>query len=205
MFHGEISCERRACRNNAYWNQDDENLCGVHARKESRVALPKRPRAEQNQIKQDAATTHMETVRRATDDNQKAGRVGQVHLTRMRMMRAVDHIAGCQTIFPNFKHGGRSDGIGMPALSPMSLGQSIGGIDTRQPGLPRAAASKTFIKPAKCFRAKSTETGIHCLPFSNFNEPCTSTPSHTATSRQRRERMSLYFHCGSTWTGRNIA
>lgn len=75
------------------------------------------------------------------------GKIGQVIVRKMRMMKEVEHIDGFRKIFPNFRHGNRLDGFGCPSLSPMSLGPVIHG----EKGLPNAKNIENWHQFAKVY------------------------------------------------------
>lgn len=85
-----------------------------------RIQLPKNPNAEQ--IKLDKYKYFKDFAKQQTKDNRKFGNKGHVICTKMLMMKNPINQPGYLMIFPNFKHIGRKDGIGLPKLSPKSLG-----------------------------------------------------------------------------------
>lgn len=111
------------CTNKAYYKQNGRFVCGVHSNKETRTTLKKDPNIKiqkANKIEKDK-----EEVELAMKENVKCGLKGDITCVRMKMMKEVENIPGYLKIFPNFKHGGRQDGIGCSELSPMSLGPVI--------------------------------------------------------------------------------
>ena len=131
MSCSSITKSGRQCSNPANFSVGSEARCGQHSRKDaSRVAI-QRP----------AFDLQAQMVKA------RSMRVGQVRLQRMRMLRSVQQLPGYVCVFPNFKHGGRKDGIGMPQLSPMSLGP----VEHGQPGLPPALNLENFWQQSKCF------------------------------------------------------
>lgn len=155
VYHGERGCMKMGCRNKAYWELDGAYLCGVHARdKERRHPLPKLSRGEKEERK---ATTHMAenvAIEEAAEQNRRAGRRGQVRVTKMQMRKAVPDLPGFRKVFPNFKHGGRTDGLGFNTLSPMFLGP----VEHGQPGLPPALNIENFHQGSKCFKEETRGT-----------------------------------------------
>jgi hypothetical protein len=120
MYYGEEKCQKlkangEPCDNWAYYLSENLVCCGVHCRK-TRVKLPANPNKQEIQ---DARNKEIIKVMRA---NKTAGRAGTVVVYKMAMMRAVEDRPGFINIFPNNRHGDRTDGIGMPELSPMRLG-----------------------------------------------------------------------------------
>ena len=61
-------------------------------------------------------------VEKYRTDNKEKKIKGDVILTKLIMRKEPQHINGYMKIFPNSKHGGREDGLGIPELSPMLLG-----------------------------------------------------------------------------------
>ncbi|KAH3765330.1 hypothetical protein Pelo_2854 [Pelomyxa schiedti] len=167
-YYGEVQCSRAPkCKNKAYWFLHNEALCGVHARapkgpikdKEGqRVPLPKRPRREQQEIAQREKAAHSATVEVARLENLKAGRVGRVALYRMRMMTSPPNEKGWMKVFPNFKHGNRTDGFGCMHLSPKFLGP----VEHGQPGLPPALNIENF---HQCFPEELAEDRVNPGPL----------------------------------------
>lgn len=125
------------CANLAYYlvRSDGRYSCGVHCdRKDTaNVATLK---ADPNAAKK--RTLAMRNNRMAADrvarENAAHGKRGRVRQYRMRMMTNPPLAAGWLNVFPNRRHGNRKDGVGLPRLSPMTLGP----VHHRQPGLPPA-------------------------------------------------------------------
>lgn len=59
------------------------------------------------------------------EQNKAVGQRGHVTVSKLCFMKLVPHVAGHLSVFPNFRHGNRADGKGVPALSPMSLGPVV--------------------------------------------------------------------------------
>ncbi|QIN54427.1 hypothetical protein [Cedratvirus kamchatka] len=109
------------CRNKAYYEVDEVGLlCGVHSSKLERKELPKNPNAAKNEEEQ--RKEHKQEVERQAEQNKKAHKTGSVVVSKMRMMKKVEPRLGYLSVFPNYKHGNRTDGLGMPSLSPKSMG-----------------------------------------------------------------------------------
>lgn len=141
------------CENVAYYRVTDKLLCGVHStrRKQERTELPRDPAAgehkEQERMEHVRKCHAMAAVKRA------AGIKGKVTLYKMRMMKNVGFVEGVTNVFPNFKHGGRTDGFGLPSLSP----KSIGPVTHPQPGLPVARNLENFHQGNKVFPSEVDE------------------------------------------------
>ena len=156
VHHGDRLCEHGACDNGAYFvvrsplDGRSAYLCGVHRKKrplEDTWALPKRSKTELALRAQATRVAHDATVEQAAVE--RKGAAGPISLFRMRMLKSPGLLAGVLNIYPNFKHGGRTDGFGCPSLSPMSLGPVRHG----QPDLPPAANIENFHQLAgKCWR-----------------------------------------------------
>jgi hypothetical protein len=64
-----------------------------------------------------------------------------------RSNKPVPERVGYVNVFPNYRHVHRSDGLGMPSLSPMRLGPVLHG----EPGLPAAQNIENYFQFAKVF------------------------------------------------------
>ena len=127
-------------------------LCGAHsrpgkARTEPRIELLANPRAAE--LRAQRLVEHTRSIEAAAAANRAAGRTGQVTARKMAMFGAPTLESGVLNVFPNFKHGGRADGRGMPRLSPKSLGP----VDHGQPGLPAARTVENLHQGNKVFGA----------------------------------------------------
>lgn len=145
-----------SCENNAYYVLDNKLLCGVHSggkNKEKRVELSHHP--EEKEIKEKERDRHEEECDEIAVKNCENGKMGKVILYKMKMMKNVGFVKGFINIFPNFKHGNRNDGMGLPSLSP----KSIGPIQHNQPGLPIALNLENFHQGNKVFPNEIDEKG----------------------------------------------
>lgn len=118
-----------------------------------RIQLPKNPNAEQ--IKLDKYKYFKNLAKQQTKDNRKLGNKGHVICTKMLMMKNPINQPGYLMIFPNFKHIGRKDGIGLPKLSPKSLGP----INHTMSNLPPAQNLENFHQFAKIFSCEVDKNG----------------------------------------------
>lgn len=132
VFHGDASCQAvkgdgSPCCNGAYFASASGLLvCGMHARgKAGAVELPKRSALAKAAADDAKYAAHMATVTAAP----VAGTKGTVILTKLRMMHSPPLLPGVLNIFPNFKHAGRKDGLGLRTLSPMYLGPIAGALN----------------------------------------------------------------------------
>lgn len=136
-FFGEQTCAKCQRRTAYYW-ANNSAMCGMCSRTRVRSKLRVNPNAAQ--IKADKQAAHMQTVEAARTPG-----AGSVVVMKMHMMRNPEQTPGVLLVFPNYKHGGRTDGLGLPELSPKSMGP----IDHKQPGLPIARNLENFHQGAK--------------------------------------------------------
>lgn len=153
-YYGELRCaaiiksgteKGTQCTNSAYYEKDGKYLCGRHS-SNPRITLPKNPNAKL--IKAQQINDHKEGCKQAAEANKKNGIKGDITVDKMIMMKEPKTIPTYIKIFPNYKHKDRKDGIGMPELSPKSLGP----IDHKMPGLPIAKNLENFHQFAKVFQ-----------------------------------------------------
>jgi hypothetical protein len=122
IFAGEHPCQsEKPCTNLARYAHKTILYCGVHAKKFGAKPLQKNPRAKER--KQDLKNQHMSGIEEFRKNRSNSGISGQMKLLRLTGRKPVPFQSGWLNIFPNNWHLNRSDGIGMPALSPMRLGQ----------------------------------------------------------------------------------
>lgn len=161
-YKGEEKCEAlyksgvkkgKQCENGGYYLQAGQVFCGVHSNKNFRSDLPVNPDAGKIKIAENTERENM--VVDACVRNAKAGRSGDVICSKLSMRKEAPHVDNYQSVFPNFKHGERSDGLGYPKLSPMSLGPIYHG----QPGLPAALNLENLFQSNKLMRSELTEDG----------------------------------------------
>lgn len=152
------NCDHLGCSNGAYYEFLGHHRCGVHSRlsqlkEETTCSLcsstaigryqgqpycsqcggrKKLPKQRENVLA--IQEERDKKIEEAAMRNQLAGRRGDVIVSKMRMMKRVDHREGYRSVFPNRQHGGRTDGLGVPSLSPMVLGP----VHHPQPNLPVA-------------------------------------------------------------------
>lgn len=147
------------CRNKAYYEVEEVGLlCGVHSAKLERTELHKNPNAAKNEEEQ--RKEHKKNVEAAAEKNRAEYRTGSVVVSKMRMMKKVEPKVGYLSVFPNYKHGNRSDGLGLPSLSPKSLGP----VQHRMPGLLEAQNLENFWQFSKAF-AFEVDTEGELLPL----------------------------------------
>ena len=156
FYQGEHTCSARKkkgdpCTQPAYYVLRDNPVCGRHNDKTLGRKMKRNPAALEQRA--EALRQHAASVARAAEANARAGVPGSVSCCKMRMMRPVPLPEGAQLVFPNRKHGGRVDGLGMTALSPMTIGP----IRHPQPGLPPARNLENFHQGSKWFPTQTFE------------------------------------------------
>jgi len=104
------------CTNLPSLELDGERFCKVHCKDPDATPVKKNPNRAVDLVKM-----REEEIASVTETNLDRGLPGSVVTSKLLMMK-VPHKTGYLTVFPNYKHGERSDGLGMPTLSPMSLG-----------------------------------------------------------------------------------
>lgn len=158
-FWGETTCmllkksSKTPCENAAYYLDNGKYCCGVHSDKTTRLILRKNP--ERKLLERQILENHNEQIEDISKNNKKHNKQGDVILFKMKMMKPVVLKKGYLNVFPNFKHGNRTDGWGIPSLSPMSIGP----IDHGQPGLPQAKNLENFHQGNKVFPSEVDDTG----------------------------------------------
>lgn len=120
--------EGKKCTNKAAYYQPTKKgkiliRCGVHCKKEARLELKKNPHAAKQ--REEMISLHMESVEEQALKNRRKGVPGDVIVEHLAMMRKVPIHEGYLNVFPNYRHGGRKDGLGVPELSPMKLGPVV--------------------------------------------------------------------------------
>lgn len=194
-FFGEVLCEGtfstgekkgHSCDRKAYYF-DVSPKCGIHSDKEHRVDLPRRP-VDEVALEQ----ARQQAIEETQKANVGAGRKGTIKLYRMKMMKAVEDTPGYLNIFPNYRHGGRKDGWGIPELSPMVLGPVFHG----QFGLIEAKTIEGFHQYSKCYQEEATPEGKPSLLFyaNRLEGYETTTPKRRKfTGTQKNKNIPLFF------------
>lgn len=148
-FAGEHICtgsfaDGRACTAKAYFITKQKALrCGRHSKDGCRTKLPVNEEAKERKYAEILASAE-----KAMQRNARLGQVGQVTLgEKMQMRQNPVCPEGWLMVFPNFQHGGRRDGWGIPSLSPKYMGP----VDSRMPGVPVARTLEQFWQNCKCF------------------------------------------------------
>ena len=159
-YYGEEPCSAtytstgKDCRNQAYYENSVKSLlCGVHSSKDDRTKLPKNPNREA--IRQ---ALYAQRERQAEEARKKEGR-GDLQIRQLRMRAMPEYVEGFISIFPNFLHANRKDGIGCATLSPKSLGP----VEHNMPLLPPAKNLENFHQFAKMwpFELEEPDQAMH--------------------------------------------
>lgn len=118
--YGETNCEKKGCRNKAYFALHRQLLCGVHSRKfkKERKELIK-DKDKLNQIKAAKQLAHEKTIQQAAREN-RGKRLGDVIVTKLRMLKTPELKSGYLQCWPSYRHD-LKEGFGCSALSPMRL------------------------------------------------------------------------------------
>lgn len=151
VYYGERACSatkatKAPCSNKAYYlTSTGEYRCGVHSKAAQRDQLPANP--HKGAVVAQAHDAHKRSYLTAQQSNQSDDRAALAICSKLAMRKEVPHVAGYLSVFPNKKHGGRADGLGLPALSPMNLGPVIHG----QSHLPEAKNLENFWQSSKLF------------------------------------------------------
>lgn len=150
IFYGEHKCQGikasgEKCNNGAYFLFDGKILCGVHSKKyHQRVKLP---------INKDPMKTQQQRMADTETERVKNGK-GKVIVTKLRMMKCPEYPRGFVNVYPNYKHGGRIDGWGLPELSPKNLGP----VEHGMPNLPPAKTIENYHQFAKVFKFEENKS-----------------------------------------------
>jgi hypothetical protein len=157
VYYGSVSCDAttgkgKPCTNRAYYRVNENGKrerpihyrCGVHSKRaKRRVLLDKDPDRKRKQA--ELLQHHASLVEAAAEANRP--HPGRVIVTKLRMMQKPEHHDGFLKVFPNYRHGNRSDGFGCASLSPKSLGPIHHGMS----GLPVALNLENYHQAAKVF------------------------------------------------------
>jgi len=119
--------------------------CGQHTK--SRLELPKLSAKAKREAESEFAANRNEEIEAMRLENVKNGQSGKVSLKRLKSRSAIEYKPGYLAVFPNFKHGNRSDGFGCATLSPMGMGP----IHHKQRRLPPAKNLENFYQFSKQF------------------------------------------------------
>jgi len=196
--YGEIKCQKEECKNKAYYICGNKYVCGVHSRNKDREQLEKLSKKEEKKIKEEKINKEKEQIEELRLVNVKEDRAGKVICSKLRMMKAPEDIPGFIKVFPNFKHGNRSDGLGMPRLSPMSLGP----VDHGQPDLPMSFNIENYHQFSKVFQEEVDEEGNPSKLFykNRIDGYLDKVPHrHKCIGKEKNKNIPLYF----VWVNKN--
>lgn len=172
------------CKNKAYY---EPSLCGVHCRTD-RVELPKNPKAKE--IKEEKLNDHDESVEAAAERNRENNLPGKIRMTRMKMRKEIPMIEGYLNIFPNYRHGNRKDGLGMPSLSPFNLGP----VEHGEPEFPPAKCIENYYQFSKVFPDELDDEGKIAEEFYSLRkEMFLSDKGHRHKVKGVKPLFSVYF------------
>lgn len=146
-YHGECICARKDCALKAYYKQSGKPFCGRHSAQPARTKLPVNPDKDKNLAL--AFANHMLYVEAHRVDNVALGERGTVICCKMTMFQGQQpvFVDGYINVFANYKHANRYGGLGMPDLSPKSMGP----VEHPQPGLPPSKNLENFHQFSKRF------------------------------------------------------
>jgi len=135
----------KRCTNVASLKYKKEYFCKVHCKAEGAKTIPIKK-------SEDFQEDRNERIENARLRNVEKERPGRIMCSKLYMMK-VPHEDGYLSVFPNYKHEGRKDGLGIKSLSPMSLGPVIHG----QEDLPDACNLENFWQGSKRYFDQSTK------------------------------------------------
>lgn len=187
-FWGEESCQgitirsNTPCLNKAYYTYKNKIYCGVHCQHKNRVELPKSPTKPDKTLER---RNHQQVCEELALANKNQHLLGEVICYKMRMMKLVPLTEGYVNIFPNVKHGHRTDGIGLPSLSP----KMIENIQHDQPFLSPCPTLEIYHKANLVYADDLTETHELSDSFYEKQSQC----YHTATTSVRKDDTPVYF------------
>ncbi len=203
IYYGEEKCSAtykssgKACRNKAYYSVENKMVCGVHSRNKDRKTLPKNPHVKEN--KERMLKERQQLVEQVAKKNREKGVKGKVVCSKLRMMKAAEHIDGFLKIFPNFKHQNRKDGFGCASLSPKSMGP----INHGQQDLPMALNLENFHQGNKCFDCEVEKDEIldvfYETQLTMYQDPIPRRHKETASSAKGSKNIPLF----SVWKNKN--
>lgn len=142
VYRGTRKCNAPGCIKRAFYLVGTQVRCHRHSTADARTDLPARSQVSP-------------TVDIPEPENQGSGKRGTVCVGQQKMMRSPRIKDGCVAVFPNYRAALRTDGLGLPALSPMSLGPVKHG----QPGLPDALCIENFHQFNKVFATEVDGNG----------------------------------------------
>ncbi|EFA81984.1 hypothetical protein PPL_05218 [Heterostelium album PN500] len=197
VYYGELKCmsQKKQCDNKAYFEvklRDAANLylCGVHSKAYKSLAssLPKRTKESMEKHQEELMTLENEKVETARLANHAKSVAGNVVLSQLKMMKAPEQLDGYRKVFPNNKHGGRKDGLGMPSLSPMRLGPIV----HNQPNAPVSLNLENFHQGSKCFKVELESDGSVGKKYRASRDKMYNDPEPHRHKYQRGDRPEFF-------------
>lgn len=166
-------------------------LCGVHSRGKDRVQLTKPTKGERNAFNAARDERIFAQANARAKENRKAGRKGTVKIYHMRMMKRIEYPLGYMPVFPNRRHGDRTDGMGCPSLSPFNIGP------IPLHGSPSECVSlEAFQQWSKCFKHEVEMDGT--IPrFYVERDRVFSTPGEAQRHKASMEDFAFFVHVGA--------
>jgi len=153
MYAGETICnffkkDGTPCKYKAYYVENDKPACGRHST--SKVKLPRNKQKAVSRTKEE-----LESAEIGRRHNEAQNAPSKVICDRLRMMARPPMVEGFLRVFPNSKHVSRIDGVGLPGLSPKTLGP----VNHGQPGLEPARTLEGFHQFNKVYQFELNSEG----------------------------------------------
>lgn len=165
IYYGTRQCDGvlrdgERCKNKSYFGvlprtKEDPSkkmyVCGVHVRTHRNSSiLPSMSIAQKEMAQASANAERNDLIDVARNLNIQKKQRGYVAVSKFRLMKDAPHIRGALSVFPNYRHGDRTDGYGAAQLSPMNLGPINHGSDI----LPPSKTLENYHQFAKVFRGQ---------------------------------------------------
>jgi hypothetical protein len=160
VYKGEKICQgsyksgakkNQPCDRPGYFMAGGQVLCGTHSKGMDRVELDENP--HKSQVNKAANDHREERVVEFMTRNMNQGLKSQVVVTKLYGRKNPEHRDGFMSVFPNNKHGDRTDGLGMNTLSPMRMGPIVHFI----PDAPIAKTLEDFWQSSKMYKCESQD------------------------------------------------
>jgi hypothetical protein len=148
-----VKSTQKQCTNKAYYTKENKLLCGVHSKKHDRTILSKNP--NKDKIEKENYDRHLATIKQVAKKNKENKILGNVYVTKLKMMKKPELLDGIINVFPNFKHQNRKDGYGCARLSPKSLGP----VKHCMSNLPEARNLENYHQFAKIWKFELNQNG----------------------------------------------
>src|SRR5579871_3969089 len=176
IYYGQIQCQSETkkgpCANKAYYLANSKYVCGVHSRSLERTTLPKISKSDLDKQTANNFAQELKAINEAKISNLMRLKKGDIVVTKMYMMKASKHVPGYLNVYPNYKDGNRKDGLGLPLLSP----KSIGPVMHCQPGLTPSKNLENLHQFNKVFKCDVNEKGdpnetFYKMRLQGYNDP----------------------------------